>query len=293
MSVIKQKGVSSAAHLRSLSRYLDDERALMRGTQNLSSFGNWRRECESTRRAYGHDEPGKAGAKATYMYHQVIAFLPEESSCSSKRGKMTPEACMAFAREWLERNYPQYEAAFCLHEEKCRADGESRYAVHIALNRTNLETGNRLCEGLGAKGKGARAAHMRELDERWGLRQLERGNRNSMTHAMQPSKAERALGARGVKPEKQIVRERASEIARDAPPGNRMRELARRLESDGIRMSVSANGRQPVFRAPSGRKYRGYKLGRGFSLAGIARGLGMESARQMGRAMDDGMECDR
>lgn len=296
MSVIKQKGVGSAAHLRSLSRYLDDERALMRGTQNLSRFENWERECESTRRAYGHDESGKAGAKATYMCHQVIAFLPEESSCSSKRGKMTPEACMAFAREWLERYYPQYEAAFCLHEERCAADGESRYAVHIALHRTNLETGNRLCEGLGARGKGARAAHMRELDERWGLRQLERGNRNSMTHAMQPSKAERAMGARGAKPEKQIVRERVRErvreVARDAPSGNRMRELARRLESDGIRMSVSANGRQPVLRAPSGRKYRGYKLGKGFSLAGIARGLGMESARQMKRAMGDGMERD-
>lgn len=296
MTVIKQKGVASKAHLMALSKYLDDDRALMRGTQNLSRFENWERECESTRRAYGHDESGKTGAKATYMYHQVIAFLPEESSCSSKRGKMTPEACMAFAREWLERYYPQYEAAFCLHEERCAADGESRYAVHIALHRTNLETGNRLCEGLGARGKGARAAHMRELDERWGLRQLERGNRNSMTHAMQPSKAERAMGARGAKPEKQIVRERVRErvreVARDAPSGNRMRELARRLESDGIRMSVSANGRQPVFRAPSGRKYRGYKLGKGFSLAGITRGLGMESARQMNRAMGDGMERD-
>ena len=296
MTVIKQKGVASKAHLMALSEYLDDDRALMRGTQNLSRFENWERECKSTRRAYSHDEPGKAGAKATYMYHQVISFLPEECSCSPKGGKMTPEACMAFAREWLERNYPQYEAAFCLHEEKCKADGTSRYAVHIALNRTNLETGNRLCEGLGAKGKSARASHMRELDERWGLRQLERGNRNSMAHAMQPSKAERAMGARGATPEKQIVRERvrerASEIARDAPPGNRMRELARRLESDGIRMSVSANGRQPVFQAPSGRKYRGYKLGKGFSLSGIAKGLGMESARQMNRAMGDGMERD-
>ena len=46
MSVIKQKGVGSAAHLRSLSRYLDDERALMRGTQNLSRFENWEKECE-------------------------------------------------------------------------------------------------------------------------------------------------------------------------------------------------------------------------------------------------------
>lgn len=296
MTVIKQKGVSSAAHLRNLSRYLNDERALMRGTQNLSRFENWQRECESTRRAYGHNEPGKAGAKTTFMYHQVIAFLPEESSCSSKHGKMTPEACMAFAREWLERNYPQYEAAFCLHEEKCKADGTSRFAIHIALNRSDLVTGNRLCEGLGAKGKNARASHMRELDERWGLRQLERGNRNSMAHAMQPTKAERAMAARGAKPEKRFVRERvrerAHEIAREAPRGNRMRELARRLEADGIKMTVSANGKQPVFQAPSGRKYRGYKLGRGFSLAGIARGLGMESARQMGRAMDDGMERD-
>lgn len=296
MTVIKQKGVASKAHLMALSKYLDDDRALMRGTQNLSRFENWERECESTRRAYGHDESGKAGAKATYMYHQVISFLPEESSCSSKHGKMTPEACMAFTREWLGRNYPQYEAAFCLHEEKCRADGESRYAVHIALNRTNLEMGNRLCEGLGAKGKSVRASHMRELDERWGLRQLERGNRNSMAHAMQPTKAERAMAERDAKPEKQFVRERVRErvreVARDAPSGNRMRELARRLESDGIRMSVSANGRQPVFRAPSGRKYRGYKLGRGFSLAGIARGLSMESARQMNRAMGDGMERD-
>lgn len=99
MTVVKQKGVSSAAHLRNLARYLGDERALMRGTQNLSHFENWEKECEATRRAYGHDEPGKAGAKTTYMYHQVISFLPEECSCSPKGGKMTPEACMAFARE--------------------------------------------------------------------------------------------------------------------------------------------------------------------------------------------------
>lgn len=49
-----------------------------------------------TRKSFGHDKPARAGAKNTIMYHQVLAFLPEECSCNG--GKMTTDACMSCLR---------------------------------------------------------------------------------------------------------------------------------------------------------------------------------------------------
>lgn len=79
------------------------------------------------------------------MCHQVIAFNPDE--CDINGGKMTPARCMEFAREWVEGRYPDQEAVWVLHRERCAADGTRRYAVHVGINRTNLETGRRLNEG--------------------------------------------------------------------------------------------------------------------------------------------------
>lgn len=72
---------------------------------------------------------------------------------------------------------------------------------------------------------------------RWGdLRQMVKGERNSRVHAMRPTRAEREMHARGVQPDKayirQHVRQHVREIDRENIPGNRMRELPRRLESD-------------------------------------------------------------
>ena len=180
MTAIKQVSVTSAQHMKSLAGYLDRSSekhdALDLDSQNLNDPENWAREMDRTRDAYGHNEPGRKGSKCTYCYHQIIGFNPDE--CDVNGGKLTRAGCMGFAREWVERYYPTQEAAWALHLEHSK-DGTDRYAVHIAINRTDLETGRRLDEGRASRQKVLHASRMREMDERWGLSQLERGQRNT------------------------------------------------------------------------------------------------------------------
>lgn len=184
MTAIKQVAITSAQHMKSLSGYLDrtseKHDALDFDSQNLNEPENWAREMDRTREAYGHNVPGRKGSKCTYCYHQIIAFNPDE--CDVNGGKMSRDGCMEFAREWVARYYPNQEAAWALHLEHSK-DGTDRYAVHIAINRTDLSTGKRLNDGRASRQKTLHAARMREMDERWGLSQLERGARNSRVHA--------------------------------------------------------------------------------------------------------------
>ena len=136
MSAIKQVAVTSAAHAGSLGKYLNDERALMRDSQHIVNEDRWFEEMDSTREAYGHNAPGRAGASVTYMYHQVIGFNPDECSCNG--GKMTPERCMEFAKDWVRTRYPAQEAVWVLHKEHCAADGTDRFAVHRSCCSTSL-----------------------------------------------------------------------------------------------------------------------------------------------------------
>lgn len=291
MTAIKQVAVTSSGHMANAARYLDDERALMRGSQHIADERGWAREMAATREAYGHDKPSRAGAKATLAYHQVLAFLPEECSCNG--GKMTPEMCMGFAQDWVRTRYPNQEAVWVLHKEHCKADGTDRFAVHVLVNRTDLETGRRLHEGRAKAAKVARAKAMRELDAKWGLRQMMAGERNSKVHAMQPTRAEREMARRGVESDKRYIRRcvkrRIAEISREQPGGNRMRELAHRLEADGVKMTLSKSGRQLQFQRGDGFKVNGNRLGRGYSVGGIAKGLGvklgLELVREIGNEM--------
>lgn len=294
MTAIKQTAVCTGGHVANLGKYLNNERALMRSSQHIVNEARWEQEMDRTREVYGHNSPSRAGAAATYMYHQVVAFNPDECACNG--GKMTPEFCMEFARDWVESRYPNQEAVWVLHQEHCRADGTDRYAVHIGINRTNLETGNRLCEGRGQKAKIERARAMRELDVKWQLRQMEKGVRNSRVHAMQPTRAEKEMQARGVQPDKAYIREhvkdRVLEISQTNLRGNRMRELAQRLEIDGIKMSVSKNAKQVKFqREGSAYNVCGSRLGRGYSMAGLAAGLGMQVTRQLKHTMEQEARC--
>ncbi len=64
MTAIKQKAVCSPGHWKNVAKYLDDERALARASQNLADESRWAAEMDATREAYGHNAPGKKGAKA-------------------------------------------------------------------------------------------------------------------------------------------------------------------------------------------------------------------------------------
>ena len=292
MTAIMQKAICSPGHWKNVANYLDDERALARASQNLADESSWAAEMDATREAYGHNAPGKKGAKCTYAYHQVLAFNPDECSCNG--GRMTPEACMKYARQYAEGRYGAYEAAWVLHLEHCAADGTDRYAVHMVVNRTNLETGRRLNEGRSKNAKIERANAVRDMDAKWGLAQMREGKRNCRIHAQQPTKRELAIAARNARSDKQYIREA---IAASIPEAhacheqNKVRALARSFDAKGVEMHISSDGKGLAFeRKSTGRKVRGYKLGRGYSMAGIAKGLGIQAAMLTARSMEEGME---
>lgn len=322
MTAIKQIAITSQQHMRGLAGYLDRSSgkhdALDLDSQNLNDPENWSREFDRTREAYGHNAPARKGAKCTYCYHQIIGFNPDE--CDVNGGRLTPAACMAFAREWVESYYPNQEVAWALHLEHSK-DGTDRYAVHIAINRTDLETGRRLDEGRASRQKTLHASRMREMDEKHGLAQMERGRRNSRMHARQESRAEtRAREAgRARDPHfetdldhvRRVVRESAREAAASAAP-NKMRELGGMLDKRGVHMRMARDGKSQAadvvfeYRPTYGRKDRrggsvkvaaisGHKLGRGFSLEGVQHALGIARSvqREVERVMDNGEEMDR
>lgn len=248
MTAIKQTSVCSEKHLSRLKDYLswDRDKALAHDTQNIISEERWFQEMADTRNAMGHDKPGKAGAKCTYMQHQILGFLPDE--CDLNGGKMTSEMCMRYARDYVAERYPNQEVVIVLHRERCRSDDTDRYAAHLGINRSDLETGRRLDEGPARKAAAARVKTVRTLDERYGLKQLERGKANSRVHARQPGKAERDMARRGqaMRSENARVREavarRVEEVGRIPKCPDRLGELERRLKNDGIELAESKGG---------------------------------------------------
>ena len=291
MTAIKQVSITTEAHVNNVGRYLNSEKALMRDSQHIIDSTRWAQEMQSTREAYGHNTPCRAGARNTFMYHQVLGFNPDE--CEMNGGKITAERAMAYAKEYVESRYPNQECVWVLHDERCKADGSHRYAVHIGINRTDLETGKRLNEGEGRKAANDRVRTIREMDEKHGLRQLVAGERNSRVHAMQPTRAEVEMRARGVVPHKDYirssVRKHMHDLRNERFRGNGMRELASRLGNDGIKMSVSSGGKRLTFEH-DGFKVGGSKLGRGFSVQGIEKGLQMEAQREIAQGRDFELE---
>jgi hypothetical protein len=292
MTAIKQISVTTAAHASNLGRYLNDERALSCSSQNLVDEKNWESEMAKTRASYGHDSPSRAGAANTVMYHQVLGFNPDE--CSMNGGPMTEAKCMEYARQYIEARYPNQEAIWVLHKEYCKADKTSRYAVHIGINRTDLETGRRLAEGRGHQAKIARANAVRDMDAKWGLRQLEANKRNSRVHARQPTRAEKEIARRGLRSDKQYVREAVEASVhelRAQPQGNNVRALGESLDAKGVKMKVAKSGCDFTFeRKKTGLKVNGNKLGRDFGQGRLVKALGMDGARLMIRTMDEDME---
>ena len=79
--------------------------------------------------------------------------------------------------------------------------------------------------------------------------------------------------------------------ARECGEANKARALARSLDGKGVAMRRSADGRDFVFeRRKTGLEVRGCKLGRGYSAAGVLRGLGVRMGVELVRASLDGME---
>ena len=209
MTIIKQRAVTENGHQRNLRAYInDDKKVLLRDSQNMDGCTNikrWATFMETTRRRFGHDKASrmvrdkKTGelrqSRNTIMYHQILAFLPDE--CDINGGKLTPEECMAYAKEYAAKFYPNQQVVFALHNEYCKEDKTHRYAVHMVINRSDIQTKKRLNEGRGQKAKVERASRIRKMDKAWGLKQVERDERNSSVHKKQPSKVEKEIEGRG------------------------------------------------------------------------------------------------
>lgn len=309
--------------MKALSGYLDraseKHDVLDFDSQNLNDPDRWADEFARTRAAYGHDRAAKRGCKNTVCYHHILGFNPDE--CDVNGGRLTRADCMGYAREWCGRWYPNQECAWALHLEKA-PDGTERYAVHIAINRTDLSTGKRLDEGRASRQKALHAKRVRAMDEERGLRQMERGVRNSRTHARQQSRGEQRAREAGRAEDaafrtdldrvRDAVRSSVAEV-RAGDSENRMRDLARSLEAKGVGMHMSSDKKHPrrevVFDyvpsnaktapgrtegRPERRKISGPRLGRGYSLSGLeaALGVGRVAVRAMERAAEAGMGDD-
>lgn len=186
--------------------------------------------------------------------------------------------------------------------------GSRRFACHLGVNRSDLAIRLRLDEGPARRAAAARAATIRALDERYGLRQLERGRANSRAHARQPSRAEREIARRGRAGDSENARaavaRRVEEVGRMRSCPDRMAELERRLARDGIRMRRGARGGlQHEFRSRSlGGTHRvsGARLGfardrrTGVVVRFTARGIreGLEAFRALERAAERQYEQD-
>lgn len=212
------------------------------------------------------------------VQHQVLAFNPDECSCNG--GPMTPGRCMDYARDYVALRYPDQEVVSVLRLEERRGDGSRRFACHLGVNRSDLATGLRLDEGAARRAAAARAATVRALDERYGLRQLERGRAGGSENA-------RAAVAR-----------RVEEVGRMRSCPDRMAELERRLTRDGVRMRRGARGGlQYEFRSRSlggTRRVSGARLGfardrrTGVVVRFTARGIreGLEAFRALERVAE-------
>lgn len=219
MTIIKQTGVQSKSHMKNLRAYINDDRkVLLRDNLNMDGCADpkrWMHRMFLTREMFGHNKSARRvrdketgelkQAKNTVLYHQILAFNPDE--CDLNGGALSPGDCMRYAKEYVGKHYPNQEVVMALHNEYCKADKTHRYAVHIVINRSDLSTGKRLDEGRGREAKAIRASRIREMDREWGLKQVVRDERNSEVHKKQPSKIERELAARGVDSYKTNLRE--------------------------------------------------------------------------------------
>jgi len=236
MTAIKQKGVTHIRHSKNLMRYINNDKALLRDSQNLIKPDKWYEEMEMTRKDFGHDK-ARGLSKNTIIYHQMLNFLPDE--CDMNGGIMTPELCMDYAKEYATTYYPDYQIVFALHKEHCKADDVYRYSVHMAINRSNLKTGNRLDEGRSNVAKVKRSGHVRDMDDKWRLAQLKKGVRNSMIHDKQPSRIEREIEAKGIFSYKANLRE-LMPLAKDESTS--LEKWTEKMNEWGVDVSVE-NGR--------------------------------------------------
>jgi len=195
MSILTNKGVTSGAYQKNVEKYINCDTAILRDYQNLHRFEGWEKKMWREREMFGHNTVSRQGAKNTVLYHQILAFNPDD--CDLNGGGITPEKCMEIAKDCIGNYYKSHQAVFVLHKESCESSGSDRYAVHIAINRSDPDTGIRYDIGTSKKIKAEMARRGREIGKRWDLKEVVPGEPNSVSHPRQPSRVEKEIIARG------------------------------------------------------------------------------------------------
>lgn len=177
MTVIKQRAVTDREKGKALCASINNRKFIMQDFQNISDKSRWAYEMDVTREVSGHNRAAREGSKNTILYDQILAFLSDE--CDMNGGKMTAEMCMLYAKEYAATRYPNQQIVFTLYCECSEATKTGRYFIRMIINRTDLLTRKRLHEGTGKQAKWGRVQTIRKLDQKYGLKQLERGKTNS------------------------------------------------------------------------------------------------------------------
>ena len=258
MTIVKTKGVKSARHAANVAAYLDDPRAVMREGHNIIDPDRWADEMAKTRAAYHHDS-------GQLMLHQVLAINADDY------GKLSAEDCMAYARDWLAERYPDQEAVIVLHDER-GADGVPRWAIHLGIGVTNLETGHKLDEGHPRLAAIDRARQVMRMDAERGLTVTEGRGRCSLTHVQQPTRAEQEIRARGKYVWKDDLRARVS-AALGRPDVRSISQLADALRDVGVSLDYGRSCREMTLRMDGHRPVRASRLGCGLDRATVEQTL--------------------
>ena len=149
MTIIKQTGVQSSGHMKNLRGYINDDRkVILRDSLNMDGCTNpkrWAHHMWMTREAYGHNKAArrvrdkKTGelkeAKNTILFHQILGFNPDE--CDLNGGRLSPEECMRYAKEYVGKHYPNQQIVMALHNEYCKAD-KTRSAEEVGIGMDKL-----------------------------------------------------------------------------------------------------------------------------------------------------------
>lgn len=285
--------------------YLEREGRAVGGvtTQNIVDNERWYAEMDRT----------------TERYRLRGCVIGREFVLSpSPDDKATPEQVRGFAHEWLQRNFPNAEAAVIVHaDNKERGDKglEPIPHAHLYVNAPDIATGKKIV----LDNKKVRELHdsAQEMSRARGWREQERyfdlDTRTVRTiksrrseHDRRPkwqrlkeranpeydaSKAKRAGVSRceyeqakaGRAFEKTEVRRALKDAIKEAG-GNPRTDLRRALEKRGVEMSVTSDGELKYRMAGRRYSFRGPSLGKSYARGAIS--LALSAARALTREMD-------
>ena len=126
----------------------------------------WWAVMDRTRESFGHNDAPEGKRARTYE-HFIISLAPGDDP--------DPDALCAYAREWVERNFPNHESAIVVHDDNRERTAEGMRGllhVHVVTNATNIKTGARISTEMTPKTFKSIRADINKLARSWGYSTL-------------------------------------------------------------------------------------------------------------------------